>query len=288
MSTLSDEFWLAEAVRRFVHEYATVVGNRRVQLLVPPNALLKFGRNPDMGAGAVATVWDLGIANETYVSTNIIDVMSSSSASDTTSVVIEGHYLSAPNVFRTCVLRLVLTGQTPADLANAVVIKDDFGGFFTDGKLARVNRLTDDNGVDLVGDVYVYQSGQTVTLGVPQDLTLTHAKMRGTAGLNRSNKCATTISNDEFLILTAARSGVARTNAAFVDYSLEIRTAEGVFTEILPAVASRDSGFSPIFNAPPYIIVPPNADIRMRGTSSANNTGGVASFNGLVGSLTAQ
>lgn len=281
--------WAAEALRRFTTQYATAIGDREAYIVGNDKSLLKFGRNIAMASGVVSTLWDTGVANETYlpvtVAGNLIDRLSSSDAADTDIIRVEGHYASANEVMHFVALDVQLTGQTPVDLANATVISDVFGQWSTYNKLCRNTRLANLSDTNLVGDVYIYQNGQTVTSGVPQDLTLTHNKIRGTDGLNQSNKCATALGNENFYLMTSARAGVARSASAFVDFSLEIREPSGVFRERLPAVGSRDSGFSPIFNVPPYVIVPPNSDIRIRGTASANSVTGIGSFNGIIGAL---
>ena len=175
------------------------------------------------------------------------------------------------------------------DLASATVVSDLFGGF--DGALVRAIRVLNVGAVSLVGDVYVYQSGQTVLLGVPQDLSLTHCNIRGTAGLNQSNKCAATTSNDAFYIVTGAQVGVSRAQEAFVDFSLEVRHPSEVFRQKALASSARTSGFTPMLDGIPYLIVPPNSDIRMRGTSSTdglaspNPVTAIAQFNGILGAL---
>lgn len=282
MASLSD-FWLAEAVRRFSGDYASVIADRQVDLIGKQKALLKFGRNVNMASGVTSTIWDTGVANETYVETNIIDSVSSSSAADTGVIRVEGHYISDTATYHFVVLNVTLNGQTPVDLSTATVLVDSFGSY--GGALCRNSRLANLSGAELSGDVYVYQAGQTVIAGVPQDLTLTHGKIRGLAGLQQSNKCATTISNDDFYILTAARVGTAKAQAAFIDFAVEIKEPLGTFRERTLGVSSRDSGFNPVFASPPFIVVPPNSDIRIRGSASANTVTGIAEFNGLLGRL---
>jgi len=281
MVDTADDFWLAEAVSRFTADYASLIGDRRVDLIGKQKALLNFGRNVDMSNGVIETIWDIGIANETYVASNLIDSISSSSASDTITVRVDGHYYGADGNLHFVILNATLTGQTPVTTTS--VVSDLYGEY--SGALARVTRLANLSSVLLVGDVYVYQSTQTVTAGVPQDLTKVHAKIRGTAGLQQTNKAATTTSNEDFYIITATRGGVAKAQASFVDFTLEVREQGGVFREKAIGIGSRDSGFGMLFSVPPYLIVPPNADVRVRGTASANNTTGIAEFNGILGAL---
>jgi len=292
MAGVLDDPWIAEALRRFSSSYEDKIGNRRLDILGKAKSVYKFGRNTDMTSGELATIWDVGPANETYLdagsgtSSNLIDRVSSSNASDAQGLRVEGHYLSAANTFHFVALRATLNGQTPVDLANATVLSDLKGEWSSYNKLARVSRMANlGDTADLAGDVYCYQNGQTVTSGVPQDLTLTHAKIRGTDGLNQTNKCATTISNEDFGILTACRAGVARSVAAFVDYTIEIAERPNIFRERALGISSRDSGFTPIFSEPPFIVLPPNTDIRVRGTASTNSVGGLATLNILLGRL---
>ena len=280
MTNVLDDPWVAEAVRRFQADYSSVIANRRVDLVGKEKTVLKFGRNISMASGIPSTIWDVGVANETYVETNLINRISSSSASDTQVIRVEGHYI-ADGGFHFVVLDVTLDGQTP--VSSGTVVADSYGQY--PGSLCRNSRLANLSDTELVGDVYVYQDTQTVTAGVPQDLTKVHAKIRGTAGLQQSNKCATTISSEDFYILTAARVGVAKQTAAFVDFSIEIREQGGTFRERAVGDGSRDSGFNLIFGAPPFIVVPPNSDIRITGVSSANATSGLASFNGILGRL---
>lgn len=281
MTDVLHDPWIAEAVRRFTAEYASVIGDRRVELAGKQKALLKFGRNVNMTAGDVETIWDTGVANETYVDSNLIDSISSSSASDTMLIRIEGHYYGSDGKLHFVILDATLNGQTP--VTTTTVISDAYGEYA--GALARNSRLANLSGTTLVGDVFIYQSTQTVTAGVPQDLTKVHGKISGSAGLQQSNKCATTISNEDFFIITASRVGVAKAQAAYIDFSLEIREFGGIFRERTVGNGSRDSGFGQIFSSPPYLLIPPNSDIRMRGTASTNSTTGIAQFNGILGAL---
>ena len=99
----------------------------------------------------------------TYSSTADIDSISSSSASDTHDITIEGLDASYAEVIQT----VTLTGQTPVTLGTS---------------LMRVNHVYNNVGTTLtatVGTVYVFVSGGTVTAGVPQ----TAADIRGTIEL---------------------------------------------------------------------------------------------------------
>lgn len=99
----------------------------------------------------------------TYSSSADIDSISSSSASDTHDITIEGLDATYAEVTQT----VTLTGQTPVTLGTS---------------LMRVNHVYNNVGTTLtktLGIVYVFVSGGTVTAGVPQ----TVADIRGTIPL---------------------------------------------------------------------------------------------------------
>lgn len=107
----------------------------RVSVDAKRKDLVKFGRNPAADTSA-QTVWNQG-GNETYVSTNAIDSISSSSTSDTGTVSIEGHTISGSDL-TFVVQSKTLTGQTKATL---------------DTPLARCTRVYNTGTADFVGDI---------------------------------------------------------------------------------------------------------------------------------------
>ena len=124
--------------------------------------LYKFGANPSVGTTR-ATLWYTGQdqANETYVAdnTNSIDTISSSSASDTEVVTIEGHTMSGGD--KTFVVQTAtLNGQNKVTLGTAL------------NRCTRVYHAGQST-TDLVGEIYVYED-TTITSGKPTDTTKIH------------------------------------------------------------------------------------------------------------------
>jgi hypothetical protein len=111
----------------------------------------KFGSIDAIQASTPANVWEYGVTAgaETYTfsTTADIDTISSSSASDTVEMTIIGLDSSYNEVTQNA----TLNGQNKVTLGTALI---------------RVNRMYNNNGTDLVGNVYCYVDG-TITLGVP-------------------------------------------------------------------------------------------------------------------------
>jgi hypothetical protein len=232
--------------------------------------ILKFGRNLTVGT-SFETVWELG-GDEVYSTTNDIDTISSSSGSDTEVMSVEGHTVSGTGAdaqFTFVVQTVTLTGQTKATLATP---------------LARVSRAYAVGSTALVGDVYIYEDG-AITAGVPNDLATAHIKVLGSAGDNQSYKAATTISNQDYYVVTQFHGGAAKQgSAAVIDALLEIRTVGGLFLPKIELSVSNTSGSFHV-DLDPYIIVPKNSDIRVRAEATASSEVD-AGFNGYLAQVT--
>ena len=228
---------------------------------IKPKSLLKFGRNPDVDSSVVETVW-FREGNETFATGNDIDTISSSNAGDTEEIVIEGHTLSGSNL--TFVSQSVtLTGQTKATLGTP---------------LYRITRAYNNGSTDLVGNIYVYED-TAITSGVPSDTTKVHLKMDGPK--NQSEKASTSFSSVDYGIITSVYGGISSrgTNGA-AQFNLQIREFGKVFRTVLNFASER--GETRI-ELEPYIIVPPNSDVRITAQGSVNNLEVVGGFNAFFG-----
>ena len=245
-------------------------------------SLIKFGRNTSLTQNVRSTIWNVGPANETYLTVaqgNLITVISSSSASDAGKVIsIEGHRYVGGNLVFT-VQRVTCNGQTRVTLPVP---------------LCRCSRMEDLSLVPTVGDIYAYQgAGTTDTAGVPNNLAFVHNVIRGTESKNQSFKGATTISSTDALIITALTAAVAKKQPASVDFGIESakRTATGPgdekgFTPDFGEFTLESSGQSAIrVDLNPCIIIPPNHEVRAIATSSASATQGNFGFSGYLASI---
>lgn len=211
-------------------------------------SLIKFGYSPNIGTSR-ATIWFTGQddAHETYVADNTdsIDSISSSSASDTEVVKVEGHTMTGGN--RTFVVQTAtLNGQTRVALGTA---------------LNRVTRVShnDASSTDLVGEVYVYED-TTISSGKPTDTTKIHLTIQ--AGDNNSRKASTALSSVDYWIVTGYSAGS-------LEKSGTNTTAVGGVFKIAARPITFLTGESDMREFNPYLIIPKNSDVRLTALSSA-------------------
>ena len=253
------DFWMDHALKEILDSYGD-------SCRVKGKSLLKFGVNPSLDiADGTATVWSNGPdqSNESYVTSNAIDTISSSNASDTEIMVLEGHYEDSNNDWIFHVQTVTLNGQ------NKIVL---------DQPLIRSSRLYVQDETALLGDVYVYED-TTISGGVPTDKSTVHLK--ASAGDNQSQKAATSLSSVDYGIITEIYWGVGRQVTASVNFNLQIQQFEKIFRTRLPVSGNSNSG-TIWTSVRPHIIITPKADIRWAASTSANNTTVFAGFNGVI------
>jgi hypothetical protein len=239
---------------------------QRVSIDAKAKSLLKFGKSGNLSTNAgLQTVWSVD-GNETYISTNLIDSVVSSSASDTQEVTIEGHTIEGSGVdakFTFVVQAVTLNGQTPVALTTP---------------LARVSRVNNNSSTEIVGVVSVYEDS-AVTGGVPNDVTKVHIDIP--LGFQQSFKAATTFSNTDYFFLTGCYGAVSQKQTAAADFYIELREVGKSFRQIACLTASSSGGsFNIEFD--PAIIIPRNADVRVRCTTGTNNAVVFTNFRGYL------
>ena len=257
----SGDPWLQYAIDEIKNTYGDYVQ-------IKPKSLHKFGRtrNADTDIKTTLNIFPGSEINETFSTTNDIDRLVSSSTSDTETIVIEGHrFDDNNNLVFVAPQEVTLTGQTPAPLATP---------------LCRATRMYVKKGTfaapasDLVGTVYCYaSSGVTVSAGVPQ--TASAVKILIEAGSNNTEKAATAISYQDYWIVTATGASLQRNAGSTVsaEVELEFRELGGVWRQVgLELSLSRDGTSTDRITLAPYLIVPPNTDVRLVGISNTNST----------------
>lgn len=242
------DFWLQKAILDIERNY-----NDQVSIAEKGKDLLKFGRNINVGTSR-ATIMTLptGVLNETYVSDNLITTLSSSSASDTESLIVEGHTVDGNGDFTFVVQSITLTGQTQATLGTP---------------LARCTRMYNNGTNDLVGTIYAYED-DTSTAGVPDTSSKVHTMIR--AGLNQTEKASTTISKDDYWIVLDFDADCYDKAAAAAEVRLEVREKGGVFLPLEVLAVGDGSHVAQKFT--PYKIIKPNSDIRLTSVADGANT----------------
>lgn len=215
----------------------------------------KFGALAALGTSR-ETIRSQG-GNEVLLTTNAIDTISSSSGSDTGIIAVSGHTVVGVGVdakFTRVDQYATLNGQNKVTL---------------DTPLARCDRMFNSNGTSLVGQVNAYED-TAISGGVPSDATKIHNVIE--VGHNQTFKAATTTSDGEYLIITTVYGDVKKKTSAVVDFFVETQYPGKVFRERMPFSASTGGG-STSLKFEPFAILPPNSEIRVRGESSASNTG---------------
>lgn len=237
----------------------------RVSVEEKAKNLLKFGRNEAVGTSP-ATIMTLpaGINEETYVSTNIIDTVSSSNAADTQEIVIEGHTVDSTG-FTFVSQTVTLNGQNKVTLSTP---------------LARATRAYNNDSVNLQGAVYVYEDG-TISGGVPTTGSSVHLIIP--LGDNQSQKASSTISKEDYYIVTSVYVDVLEKASAFTIVEFQTREFGKVFREKADLSASNSS--RGLFPFDPYFIVTPNSDFRLQATAGGANTDVSGGVNGYLAKI---
>lgn len=238
-----------------------------VSVVKKAKGLLKFGENQDVGTSK-ETVWEIG-GHETYVTTNIIDTVSSDDAGDDQELCIEGHTVVGTGVDAEFTF---VTQQATLDGQNKVVLSTP---------LARVSRVFNDDTTEMTGDVWVYED-TAITAGVPSDVTKAHILCL--AEHQQSTKGATTISNSDFYAITELTFDVEKKTSAAADFHLEVREVGKVFRTRAILSASSDGGAIEVEFDPP-IIIPSNADVRITANASTNGAACSAAFDGYLAEI---
>lgn len=239
-------------LRHAVMTIADIYGDK---VTVKPKTLLKFGRSEQVDNSTYTTLMELpsGVLNEVYATGNTIDTISSSSASDTGTVIIEGHTLSGSDL--TFVSQTAtLNGQNKVTLTTP---------------LYRATRLANTGAADEVGDIYVYEDTAIVS-GVPSDGTKVHVMIKAANQNNQSFKASTSISSQDYWIITQAFASInTKAGSPIAEIQIQVRQFGGVFrTAAIASVGVGGSSWAG-FSFDPVIIVPANADVRMRALGSA-------------------
>ncbi len=249
---------------------ALIQHGARIIAFVKGKSLIKFGRTANADDGVETTVAEFqgAVVNETYATTNSIDFVVSSSASDTGDICIEGHTVDANGDLTFVTQNLTLTGQTAVALTTALV-RANRADNTTVGTIASP-------AVDFVENIAIYDAvvAPGTTAGVPDVATAT--KLLIPAGLNHSDKCATSISSSDFWIVTGFSSGIEKVSGAAAQADIDVftrrigqtwRPAFGAASLIEHDVSPNDH-----VELRPYSLIPPNSDVRMLCTSDSANT----------------
>lgn len=228
--------------------------------------LIKFGKNTDIDTGSEELIWG-NDGQETLLSSNGITTVSSSSASDTQTLRLEGHTIDGDGNFTFVIQNVALNGQNKVTLATP---------------LARTSRSYVTSSTNLVGNIYYYED-TAITSGVPNDLTKVHLTVN--IGENQSLKAASTISNVDYYFITGMVFSVKKTTSATVDFKFQVKQKGGVWRTQIPITVSSTNNTVTVTPPNTALIVPKNSDFRVIASTTANNTEATAIIIGYLGSV---
>jgi hypothetical protein len=272
----SSSFDIAQAERVVLSIYGDTVSVK-----AKAKNLNKFGTNSSAST-TYETVAQLqgSELNETFVTTNSIDSVVSSSASDTTQTInIEGHTIDGSGNLTFVVQDAVLNGQTEVTLTTP---------------LARANRMavkrTGTFGwtpAALVGTVSVYDNAAGITAGVPNTAAAT--KILLSPGATQSDKCQTAISATDYWFITEFTAGVGSSGgpANRVTFQLEVRDVPngGAWRPIGREIVVRSDQNGARFDFAPFAIVPKNHDVRVRAKTDSSSAEVFAEMQGYLAAV---
>lgn len=254
-SRYANDYWLTHALKVIQGTYGDVASVGRKN-----KDLLKFGHNESIGTTKADIARMPGTElHETYVNTNAITHIVSSAA-DTQEMKIEGHTIDANGDFTFKVQTVTLTGVTHVALPTP---------------LARVTRAYNNGTVALTGAITVSE-GTTPTDAQIHLLTA--------AGEQQSEKASTTISKNDYWILTSIYGDVLEKTSAFADITLEVREKGKIFRPVVTLSASN-SGRG-VHEFKPYHIVPANSDVRLVAAAGAAGTEVSGGIQGILAIVT--
>jgi hypothetical protein len=215
-----------------------------------------------LGTVTLGTVWRHG-GDETYLSTNTIDRIVSTELTDASEVIIEGHTITGTDL--TFVVQTVtMTGQTDVFLGTP---------------LARISRVYNNGSVVLDGEITGFDTTGTSLFGKVTPFESIHITM--SADEQQSQKCATSFSSTDYGILTQFKGGQSSKSDALVEFKLEVKRPNKVWRTMYQWGAQANTSI--ILN--PYVVVPKNADVRVKAISNTSNLEVFASMHFLIAKI---
>lgn len=223
--------------------------------------------------------------NETFVSTNLIDSISSSSAADTSKTyTIEGHTIDGSGNLTFVVQdattdasdgRTKVTLSTPLARATRLYLKDS--GTFNSPQTAAA------------GAIYVYDDTGGVTNGIPNTAAAT--KIMLAAGSTQSQKCSTSLSSQDYWIITSFSAIIEELapSADYVEFRIEHRRVDtgGAWRPLgREIVALKGVGNNGPVQFLPHRVIPKNSDIRAIARSNTGTAEVYAEIEGYLAVIT--
>ena len=251
--------------------------NDVVDVISKAKSLNKFGTNTTVGTDYETVAQFQGaVGNETFVSTNLIDSVVSTSGSDTQTIRIEGHTIDGSGNLTFAAQDVTLTGTTEATLSTP---------------LARCNRMFikasgtfNSPQAAAVGTISAYDNTDGVASGVPNTAAATKCIIAPT--FVQSEKCATSISATDYWLVTDVEVGIgdAGGSANRVTFRIEARDIVngGVWRPFGRNIVVNIGQNGVAFRFEPLAIVPKNHDVRVVAKSNTSTAEVFAEIQGYL------
>ncbi len=234
--------------------------------------LLKFGGSAVVGTSetTIANFATPTNLRETYVSTNAINSLICTDNTFVGDVYVEGHYLDgADRKFTT--QTLAATGQTRAALTQPLLRATRA---FIDAATGLATPATD--------LIYVYDNtdGDNGS-GVPTTEAAIKLIVDGIE--NQSEKAATSLSYQDYAIVTGIYAGIEKKSNANAVVRIRSRVGSKVFRTIAPKIHLDADGATEVFiEYKPYLVIPKNSDIELTAEGSTSGITISAGFNSFL------
>jgi hypothetical protein len=243
----------------FAEAYIANTYGEAVSVEAKSKPLDKFGENHNLAAASGAVVVSSLNSNETLQTTNSITHIASANAADTSIPInIEGHYLDADD---NLIFHVQTVSTNASDGTTPVAITQP---------LARCSRLKNTGATALAGTLSItIGSGGTAVNEI-------------TTSYNQSQKCQTSTSYRDYLIVMQFGAAMLGSNNSEVECKFEYKTIGGLWLpltrDFLLSAATQRAQFT---RSTP-IIIPPNSDIRITADTNTNGTEISAHFEGFL------
>ena len=210
----------------------------------------KFGHHHAIGP-TQETVWLYG-GNMTYSTIADITGISSTDITDTQNVIIQGLDSNWVEVD----VPVTLAGQAEVTLGTSLI---------------RVNRVYNDDNTDFAGNIYIYTSAATVTLGIPSPTTTIRSYIENNDNITLQCIYSVPANKTGYIIFGKATASSGKD----VQFKFYTRSFGKVFTT-RHVIDIFSSNYDYFFKLPARI--PEKSDVELRATSSASGTEVSAAF----------
>lgn len=258
----SEQFDIAHAEAIILADYS-----ESVSVTDKKKSLLKFGVRTTVGTTWETLTTTVGSQlQETFETDNLIDTVVSSAAGDNGKTLkLEYHTISGGET-TFAVQDITLDGTNATTPVSLTV------------PAFRTNRMYNTSSSALTGNIYVYKDNSG------RDDDKTHLVIP--AGEQQTQKAATTISSNDYWIITNISLSVLSKTSAYAEARLETKPVTGTYWRpVTQNFSCKDSSGTVQIRKRPFVIVPKNYDVRLAVRTNAGSVDVAGGFSGYLASV---